>query len=290
MKLGFIGLGQMGKQMVLNLAEKGHRVITFDADATQYPEVEKRGAITVSSLKELAEKIEPPRTIWIMIPAGKAVDILLKDILSLLTKGDTLIEGGSSLPKDSQRRAKLCAEKEVSYLDCGVVGSPSTASLGLSLLIGGDAEAFKRNELLFKELSNKDNYAFVGNSGAGHFARMVQKGMEYGVAGSLAEGLETLYHHRTEMQINLHEIARIYARGTLLEGKTMSLIEQGLHRGDFEALSGTLPQTSEEDYLKELDKLNSVTLLKEARLLRSRTRKKPRYAGKIIKLLKPENE
>lgn len=288
MKLGFIGLGRMGKNMVLHLAEKGHRVVVYNRHAEAYPDVEKLGALPSNSLKELVNKLETPRVIWIMITSGNPVDEIIRKLTPLLVAGDTIIDGGNSYYEDSKRRAVVLAKKGIHFLDCGTSGGIEGARHGASLMIGGNHEIFKRNELLFKELSNKESYAYVGESGAGHFIKMIHNGIEYGMIGALAEGFEAIHTHQPELKINVHEAARVYAQGSIIEGKLMNLLQTGLKRGDFEGIDGSVPKGETEQEMHLLEKRDSMKILKQARLMRVHSRKNPTYSGKITTMLRNE--
>ncbi len=287
MKLGFIGLGRMGKNMVLNLAEKGHRVIVHNRSPGPMKEVEAKGAIPTQNFKELTAQLDSPKIVWLMVTSS-AIDEMLKKLVPYLQQGDIVIDGGNSYFEDSIKRAISLEKKGIHFLDCGTSGGIDGARHGACLMIGGNKEVFKKAELVFKELAAKDSYAHIGQSGAGHFVKMMHNGIEYGMMGALAEGLELIHKKQPEFNIDMHAVTKVYANGSIVEGKLTKLLEKGLKRGDFEAIVGSVPKGETEDEMLKLERLGNLKILRQSRLMRKKTRKNPSYAGKIIALLRNE--
>jgi 6-phosphogluconate dehydrogenase len=184
MKLGMVGLGRMGSGMTERLRGDGHEVMTYD------PQVES----TASSLEELAQQLEAPRVVWMMIPAGEITEKTTRDLIGILDRDDVLVDGGNSNFHDSQRRNAEAAEQGVHFLDVGVSGGIWGLKEGFCLMAGGPDSAVARVQPALETLAPADGWAHVGPSGAGHFVKMVHNGIEYGLMQAYAEGLNVLKH------------------------------------------------------------------------------------------------
>lgn len=192
MKIGFIGLGRMGKNMVFHLLEKGIEVVAWNRSLQPVEEVVKTGAVAAESVDDLVAKLETPRIIWLMLPAGDVVDEFIDQLLKLLKNGDLIIDGGNSFYKDTLKRAEKLQEYGIHFMDIGVSGGPQGAREGVCLMIGGTDEDFKRIESLAEAAAAPDAYQHLGPVGAGHFAKMVHNAIEYGMMESIGEGLTIL--------------------------------------------------------------------------------------------------
>ena len=213
MQLGMIGLGRMGNGMTERLREHGHDVKTYD------PAVESR---TAASLEELAAQLDAPRAFWLMIPAGKITEDAFQQLLTIAAKGDTIVDGGNSNFRDSQRRYAEAQAKGIHFVDAGVSGGIWGLKVGFCLMVGGEDEPVQRLEPVFTSLAPVDGYAHVGASGAGHFTKMVHNGIEYGLMQAYAEGFEVLEH--SEFDLDLHEIAGIWRYGSVVRSWLLELL------------------------------------------------------------------
>jgi len=212
-QLGMIGLGRMGNGMTERLREHGHDVKTYD------PAVESR---TAASLEELAAQLDAPRAFWLMIPAGKITEDAFQQLLTIAAKGDTIVDGGNSNFRDSQRRYAEAQAKGIHFVDAGVSGGIWGLKVGFCLMVGGEDEPVQRLEPVFTSLAPVDGYAHVGASGAGHFTKMVHNGIEYGLMQAYAEGFEVLEH--SEFDLDLHEIAGIWRYGSVVRSWLLELL------------------------------------------------------------------
>ena len=213
MQLGMIGLGRMGNGMTERLRGRGHDVKTYD------PAVESR---TAASLEELASQLDAPRAFWLMIPAGKITEDAFQQLLTIAAKGDTIVDGGNSNFRDSQRRYADAQAKGIHFVDAGVSGGIWGLKVGFCLMVGGEDEPVQRLEPIFTSLAPDDGYAHVGASGAGHFTKMVHNGIEYGLMQSYAEGFEVMEH--SEFDLDLHEIAGIWRYGSVVRSWLLELL------------------------------------------------------------------
>ena len=212
MQLGMIGLGRMGNGMTERLRGGGHEIQTYD------PKVDS----TAGSLEELAQQLEKPRAVWMMIPAGKITEDTFQQLLGILDEGDTIVDGGNSNFHDSKRRYETAQQKGVHFVDVGVSGGVWGREVGFCLMAGGDDEPVGRLEPILETLAPEDGYAHVGPSGAGHFVKMVHNGIEYGLMQSYAEGFEVMEH--SEYDLDLHEISGIWRYGSVVRSWLLELL------------------------------------------------------------------
>ena len=215
MELGMIGLGRMGNGMTERLREAGHELRTYD------PQVESR---TASSLEELKQQLEAPRRYWLMVPSGDVTEAVFKDVLALCDDGDTIVDGGNSNFRDSQRRYRDAQAKGVHFIDCGTSGGIWGLQVGFCLMVGGDAEAVDPLEPIFTSLAPENGYAHVGASGAGHFTKMIHNGIEYGIMQAYAEGFEIIEH--SEFDVDLHELSGIWRYGSVVRSWLLELLHK----------------------------------------------------------------
>ena len=229
MELGMIGLGRMGANMAQRLLLAKHRVVGFDPNHETRASVESKGIETADSVAALIQKLSGPRAVWLMVPAGDVVDKTIDALLPMLSPGDTLIDGGNSNYKDSQRRAKMLAETNIQYVDCGTSGGVWGLAEGYSLMIGGDKTAVESLRPLFETLAPaKDRgWGHVGPSGAGHFTKMVHNGIEYGLMQAYAEGF-SIMQQKAELNLDLHQVAEIWRHGSVVRSWLLDLTAAAL--------------------------------------------------------------
>jgi 6-phosphogluconate dehydrogenase len=214
MQLGMIGLGRMGAGMTERLRDGGHEIQTYD------PNVDS----TADSLEELAQQLEKPRHVWMMIPAGKITEDTFKELLGTLDEGDTIVDGGNSNFRDSQRRYAEAREHGVNFVDAGVSGGIWGLRNGYCLMVGGDDDPVSRYEPIFVTLAPDRGWAHVGGSGAGHYVKMVHNGIEYGLMQAYAEGFELMSH--SEFELDLEEIAGIWRYGSVVRSWLLDLLHE----------------------------------------------------------------
>lgn len=226
MKLGFIGLGKMGFNMVQRLLKKGHEVVVWDRSAETIKEIEKLGAQGAASLDELVSKLPEKKVVWLMVPAGKPVDENLDALLKILHKNDVIIDGGNSYWKESQERAKKAEELGVHFIDVGTSGGLWGLQNGYCLMYGGNEEAVAHLEPVFKALAPENGYVYCGPSGTGHMVKMVHNGIEYGMMQSYAEGFEIL--EKAPYNLNLAKIADAWQYGSVVRSWLLELAVDAL--------------------------------------------------------------
>ena len=214
MKIGMVGLGRMGMGLTRRAREGGHEVVGYDRN----PDVSD-----VASLEELVAALPSPRVVWVMVPSGDITESTVSDVAALLSPGDILIDGGNSNFRDSVRRAHQVKPQGLHYLDIGTSGGVWGFEVGFCLMIGGPREAFEHVEPLLATLAPPDGYGHMGNSGAGHFVKMVHNGIEYGLMHAYAEGFDLL--QASEYPLDLHEIAGLWGQGSVVRSWLLELLE-----------------------------------------------------------------
>jgi 6-phosphogluconate dehydrogenase len=225
MEIGIIGLGRMGQAMAIRLANKGHRVLAYDVSSAAIASVVERGLEGAENLKRMAEALKPPRIIWLMVPAGKAVDeVIFNGLMPYLAAGDLLVDGGNSNYKDTIRRAAKLAENGIGFMDVGTSGGIKGVKSGLSLMAGGSKQDFRRLEPVLKDLAAENGYGLMGDIGTGHFVKTVHNGIEYALLQSYAEGFELL--KEGPFEIDLGMVARVWNNGSVVRSWLLELAQE----------------------------------------------------------------
>lgn len=214
MKIGFIGLGRMGRNMVLNLREKGIEVIAWNRSPQPMSDVK--------SLDDLIFKLDPPRNIWLMVTAGQAVDEILDQLAEKLSPDDLIIDGGNSFYKDTLRRGGMLSKKGIHFMDVGTSGGIEGARHGACMMVGGSKEDYNRIQPLLEAATAPQAYGLLGSVGAGHFAKTIHNGIEYGMMEAIGEGAAILRY--SPFKYDLSEVFRIYNTGSIIESRLVGWI------------------------------------------------------------------
>ncbi|HIF72871.1 MAG TPA: decarboxylating 6-phosphogluconate dehydrogenase [Dehalococcoidia bacterium] len=231
MKLGMVGLGRMGGNMTERLLNDGHEVVVFDPDSSAVASLADKGASAAGSLADVVAQLETPRTVWVMVPSGDITEQSVNDLVELLDAGDTLIDGGNSNYKESQRRAEHAAVSNIDFLDSGTSGGVWGLANGYCLTVGGSREAYDRNRPIFKTLAPDDSNGnlYVGPSGSGHYTKMIHNGIEYGLMQAYAEGFELLAA-KEDFNLDLGAIAENWTRGSVIRSWLLDLTVDELEK------------------------------------------------------------
>ena len=285
--IGYIGLGKMGMNMVYRLNEMNWRVVAYNRSPEPRHQAANQGIVTVDSISGLVQKIDEPRIIWVMV-SHESVDAVLDELAPLLSKGDVIIDGGNSLYKETIRRAKVIESKGIHFLDVGTSGGPSGARHGACCMIGGDESIFKKYEELFKDISAKDGYAYLGKHGAGHFVKMVHNGIEYGMMQSIGEGFEVM--RKSEFSLDLKKIADLYNHKSVIESRLVGWLKDAYEKfgENLEEISGSIAHSGEGKWTVETAKELGVAvpIIEKSFKFRVQSKKKPSYIGKVVSALR----
>ena len=222
MKMGLVGLGKMGMNMAQRLSEAGHEVVGFDTAPDKLFELRKHGARGAQTLEQMASTLESPRIVWIMVPAGEAVNQTLAKLANVLEPGDILIDGGNSYYRDFMRRAEEMKARGFQYLDCGTSGGVWGLEIGYCLMVGGSKDAYDTARPIFEALAPKGGLVYTGASGSGHYVKMVHNGIEYGMLQAYGEGFEIL--GASDFDVNLLEVARAWRYGSVVRSWLLELL------------------------------------------------------------------
>jgi 6-phosphogluconate dehydrogenase len=232
MKLAMIGLGRMGMNMAKRLLKGGHEVVAYNRSSEKTDQLVKDGAIGTYSLSEVADKLSQPRIVWIMLPAGQAVDDHIQEIKNFLSPGDIVIDGGNTYYKDDIHRAEYLEDKNIRYMDVGVSGGIWGLKIGYCLMIGGDKETFELLRPIFKTLAPEEGYLYCGPTGAGHFVKMVHNGIEYGMMQAYGEGFEILEASDYATSFNYADIAHLWNQGSVVRSWLLELAEDAFSKDE----------------------------------------------------------
>ncbi len=280
MQLGMVGLGRMGGNMTERLRRDEHEVMTYD------PKVDS----TAESIAELASQLEPPRAVWLMVPSGEITERTFRETLGALSAGDTIVDGGNSFFRDSQRRYAAAREHDVHFVDAGVSGGIWGLEVGYCLMIGGDEEPVQRLTPVFETLAPSRGWAHVGRSGAGHFVKMVHNGIEYGLMQAYAEGFELMNH--SEFELDLHEVAGIWRYGSVIRSWLLELLHEAFsqHGSDLDDIAPYVEDSGEGRWtvLEAIDEDVPVNAIAGSLFARFASRQEDSFAMKVIAALRGE--
>lgn len=289
MQLGLIGLGKMGYNLALNLMEHQHEVVAYDVNPESVQSFAQEGGKGADSIADLVGKLASPKIVWIMVPAGKVTEQVALELESLLGPGDIVIDGGNSNYKDSILRGEQFKQKQIHFLDVGTSGGTEGARHGACTMVGGDKEAFAAVEPLFRDLCVENGYLYAGESGSGHFLKMVHNGVEYGMMQSIAEGFEVL--EKSPFQFDYEKVARVWNNGSVIRSWLMELTEKAFSKDPkLDSLKGVMQSSGEGKWTVEtaLDLQTATPVIALSLMMRYRSLEENTFSGKVVAALRNE--
>lgn len=288
MKIGFVGLGKMGMNMVERALHGGHEIVVYNRTYAKTEIAAKKGAIPAKSLKELIQILPASKIIWLMLPAGDVTEDYFQQLSKLLAPNNLLIDGGNAFYQDSMRRADMLARKKINFVDVGVSGGVWGLKHGYCMMIGGDENNFRQIEPLLKTLAPENGYAYIGKCGSGHFVKMVHNGIEYAMLQAYGEGFEIL-HSKKEFNLDLAKIADLWNHGSVIRSWLLELAKKVFADDPrLDAVDGIVPDSGEGRWtVKEAVDLNvPAPAITVSLLQRFRSRQKSSFAAKLIAVLR----
>ena len=289
MRIGFIGLGRMGANMVRRGLRDEHEIVAYNRTPEKTREIEGEGAEAAFSIAELVSKLEKPRPVWVMVPAGDATEAQIEELLEHLEPGDTIIDGGNTNFHDDVRRHAALKEKGIDYVDAGTSGGIWGLKVGYCLMVGGEPEPVRRLEPFFKSLAPKGGYLHVGGPGAGHYVKMVHNGIEYGLMQAYAEGFEIM--HASDYHLDLHAISGLWGQGSVVRSWLLELLTDALAKDqDLAELKGWVADSGEGRWTVQeaIDHDVPAPVITLSLLTRFRSRQDDSYGAKVLAALRNE--
>jgi 6-phosphogluconate dehydrogenase len=290
MEIGLYGLGRMGANMVRRLVRDGeHRVVAGNRSPGPVDEVVSEGAEGAYSMEEMVEKLDKPRAIWVMVPAGDPTEQTLLNFAELMDEGDILIDGGNSYFRDSIRRAEMLHERGLRFLDAGTSGGIWGLEVGYCLMVGGDADAYEHVEPALKTLAPPNGYAYLEDAGAGHFTKMVHNGIEYGMLQAYAEGFEIL--QKSQYDLDLRAISSLWNQGSVVRSWLLELAERAFERdANLDSIRGYVEDSGEGRWtvLEAINENVPAAVIAGSLFTRFTSRQDDSFAMKVIAALRGE--
>ena len=314
MQIGMVGLGRMGGNMIKRLMRGGHQCVVYDRSPEAVAAAEKEGATAASSLADLASKLDAPRAVWVMVPAGKITDAVVAELGEVLSKGDVVIDGGNTFFKDDFRRAEALSKSGIEYMDVGTSGGVWGLERGYCLMIGGPRPTFERLEPIFACLAPgkgtiertpgrtddhgeaENGYLYCGKGGSGHFVKMVHNGIEYGIMQAYAEGFDILKNAANEtlpperrLEIDVGEVAEVWRRGSVVGSWLLDLTAQALLEDpQLHAYSGFVSDSGEGRWTVDtaVEQATPANVLAAALFARFRSRQDATYGNKMLSAMR----
>ncbi len=314
MQIGMIGLGRMGANMTRRLLRGGHSVVVYDLNPGAVAGLVAEGAVGSASLDELVDRLEAPRAVWLMVPAGEPTEKMATALSLKLAAGDAIIDGGNSFFKDDVRRSRDLAAKGVHYLDAGTSGGVWGLERGYCLMIGGDRAAYDRLEPIFRTLAPgrgeiepspgrqgrggtaEEGYLYCGPAGAGHFVKMIHNGIEYGLMQAYAEGFDILKSAALERvpvdqryEFDLAEVAELWRRGSVVTSWLLDLSAIAFAESpDLAEYVGTVEDSGEGRWTvtTAIEEAVPADVLSAALYARFRSRQEHTFAEKVLSAMR----
>jgi 6-phosphogluconate dehydrogenase len=289
MPIGFIGLGRMGGNMVHRiLRDSDHEVIAWDPAGAAVTQAVGHGGTGAASLEDLVAKLEPPRHVWMMIPAGEPTQQTFDALLELLDEGDLIVDGGNSKWTDSKQRAERGREHGIEFVDVGTSGGVWGLEVGYCMMVGGTEDAVARIAPVLDVLAPPEGWGHMGASGAGHYVKMVHNGVEYGLMQAYAEGFELM--HASDYGLDLEAVAHLWNQGSVVRSWLCELAELAFaaEGNDLAGLRGYVEDSGEGRWtvMDSIDKDVPAPVITLSLMARFASRQDESYGAKVLAALR----
>jgi 6-phosphogluconate dehydrogenase len=314
MQLGMIGLGRMGGNIVRRLMKHGHSTVVYDKDPKAVAALAAEGAAGAGSLQDFVSRLERPRTVWVMLPAGRITEATIDELTKQMQAGDVIIDGGNSFWQDDVRRGKALREHSIHYVDVGTSGGVWGIERGYCMMIGGDKAVVDRLDPIFASLAPglgdiprtagresrdariEQGYIHAGPVGAGHFVKMIHNGIEYGLMQAYAEGFDILRNANIEalpaehrFDFDIADVAEVWRRGSVIPSWLLDLTASALAKNPtLESYSGFVEDSGEGRWTVNaaVDEAVPAEVLTAALFARFRSRKDHTFAEKVLSAMR----
>ena len=286
MQIGMIGLGKMGANMTTRLVNGGHHIVVTDRKPEAVEAAAAGGAVPAKSLDDLAESLDAPRVVWVMVPSGAPTESVLDALSQRLDEDDLVVDGGNSNYKETLRRGELLKEKGINFVDVGTSGGVWGLTEGYAMMVGGDERAVERLRPVLETLAPAPDrgWGHVGPSGAGHFVKMIHNGIEYGMMQAYAEGFEVM-KQKEELELDVHQIAEIWRHGSVVRSWLLDLTARALEEDqDLTDIKGWVTDSGEGRWTvaEAIDLDVPAPVITMSLLMRFVSRQNDSYAAKLL--------
>ena len=286
MQIGMIGLGKMGANMTTRLVNGGHHVVVTDRKPEAVEAAAAGGAVPAKSVDDLAESLDAPRVVWVMVPSGAPTESVVSELCKRLDEDDLVVDGGNSNYKETMRRGGLLKEKGINFVDVGTSGGVWGLTEGYAMMVGGDDRGVERLRPVLETLAPAADrgWGHVGPSGAGHFVKMIHNGIEYGMMQAYAEGFEVM-KQKEELELDVHQIAEIWRHGSVVRSWLLDLTARALEEDqDLAGIKGFVADSGEGRWTvaEAIDLDVPAPVITMSLLMRFVSRQEDSYAAKLL--------
>lgn len=287
MKIGLIGLGKMGANLAMNFKDHQHEVIGYDLSEAACESIAEKGIQVAKDMDDLIAKLDKPRVLWLMLPCGGPMDSTIDALSEKLAADDIVIDGGNSRYTDSMQHAKICANKQIRFLDCGTSGGVSGARNGACLMVGGDKSAFDVVKDALADVAVDQGMTYTGKAGSGHFMKMVHNGIEYGMMQAIGEGFQLM--KESGFDYDLVEVAKNWNHGSVIHGWLMEIVQSQLEKDpDLADVVGEVDASGEAKWTVEtaLEKNISMPVMALFLMVRSASKDQEKFSSKMVAVMR----
>lgn len=285
MKIGLLGM--MGANLAMNFKGHQHEVIGYDLSEAACESIAEKGIQVAKDMDDLIAKLDKPRVFWLMLPCGGPTDSTIDALSEKLAADDIVIDGGNSRYTDSMQHAKICANKQIRFLDCGTSGGVSGARNGACLMVGGDKSAFDVVKDALADVAVDQGMTYTGKAGSGHFMKMVHNGIEYGMMQAIGEGFQLM--KESGFDYDLVEVAKNWNHGSVIRGWLMEIVQSQLEKDpDLADVVGEVDASGEAKWTVEtaLEKNISMPVTALSLMVRSASKDQEKFSSKMVAVMR----